>query len=281
MQAFPEIQDVDNSFWALVKLISETLGYTDRRTSAVKSYEDKDLNELFRERGIIVSDYIFRRLQSYFSKRASVLNNYVQYQLMDAELARIEYERLLFLHSSHGFQCKLPKNKQKGIMAKPNYYTCIINILTEDVIRKSSKYDGTLGFNDDPKGLSYIIDGNSKFVGASSRRFDGAYPDIINPKAVWEIKEYYHTTTFGSRVADGVYETQLDGYEFKEIAKKYGIKVYHFLFIDAYKTWWIDGKSYLCRIIDSLNSGLVDEVIVGREVFNRWPKALQKILESN
>ena len=41
MQAFPEIQDVDNSFWALVKLISETLGYTDRRTSAVKSYEAK------------------------------------------------------------------------------------------------------------------------------------------------------------------------------------------------------------------------------------------------
>ena len=31
--------------------------------------------------------------------------------------------------------------------------------------------------------------------------------------ALWEIKEYYYTTTFGSRVADGVYETLLDGLE--------------------------------------------------------------------
>ena len=39
----------------------------------------------------------------------------------------------------------------------------------------------------------------------TSRRFDGAYPNIINPRIVWEIKEYYYATTFGSRVADGVY----------------------------------------------------------------------------
>ncbi len=29
--------------------------------------------------------------------------------------------------------------------------------------------------------------------------------------AVWEIKEYYDSITFGSRIADGVYETMLDG----------------------------------------------------------------------
>ena len=42
---------------------------------------------------------------------------------------------------------------------------------------------------------------------------------------------------------------------------------------------WIDGKSYLCRIIDILNSGLVDEVIVGKEVFTRWPELLSSIIE--
>ena len=93
-----------------------------------------------------------------------------------------------------------------------------------------------------------------------------------------KIKEYYYATTFGSRVADGVYETQLDGYELKELSDRTGKKVYHVLFIDAYRTWWIQGKSYLCRIIDALNMGLVDEVIIGREVFTRWPELLQTIL---
>ena len=78
--------------------------------------------------------------------------------------------------------------------------------------------------------------------------------------------------------SEAVYETQLDGYELKELSERTGEKVYHVLFIDAYRTWWIQGKSYLCRIIDALNMGLVDEVIIGREVFTRWPELLQSIL---
>ena len=33
-----------------------------------------------------------------------------------------------------------------------------------------------------------------------ARRFDGAFTGPVDPVAVWEIKEYYYTTTFGSRV---------------------------------------------------------------------------------
>lgn len=57
-----------------------------------------------------------------------------------------------------------------------------------------------------------------------------------------------------------------------------GYKVHYVLFIDAYRTWWMQGKSYLCRIIDALNMGLMDEVIIGREVFARWPELLQSML---
>ena len=96
---------------------------------------------------------------------------------------------------------------------------------------------------------------------------------------MWEIKEYYYATTFGSRVADAVYETQLDGFEFKELYERTGKKVHHILFIDAYRTWWVQGKSYLCRLVDAMNSGVVDEVIVGREVFTRWPEFLRSIIE--
>lgn len=35
------------------------------------------------------------------------------------------------------------------------------------------------------------------------------------------------------------------------------------LIIDSHRTWWRMGKSYLCRIIDMLNMGYVDEVLFG------------------
>ena len=79
-------------------------------------------------------------------------------------------------------------------------------------------------------------------------------------------------------MADGVYETQLDGFEFKELFDRTGYKVYHVLFVDAYRTWWTQGKSYLCRLVDAMNSGVVDEVIVGREVLTRWPELLRSVM---
>ena len=65
----------------------------------------------------------------------------------------------------------------------------------------------------------------------------------------------------------------------RDISQRSGKPITHVFFLDAYKTWWVDGKSYLCRIVDILNSGLVDEVIVGREVLDRWPKLLKSIIE--
>lgn len=41
--------------------------------------------------------------------------------------------------------------------------------------------------------------------------------------------------------------------------------------VDAKYTWWKQGKSYLCRIIDMLHMGYVDEVLFGREVVERIP----------
>jgi hypothetical protein len=105
---------------------------------------------------------------------------------------------------------------------------------------------------------------------------DGAFPAVINPVAIWEIKEYYHTTTFGSRVADGVYETQLDGLELEELRATEGVSVKHYLFLDAHYTWWECGRSYLCRLYDMVNMGLVDEVIVGRNVEHRVPSLVKE-----
>lgn len=264
-------------FWALIKFVSESLGYT--KGGIVSTYTTDELRDLFNYHNIPYNYDILQSVNEYCKERANVLNDFVQFQLMDGETARKKFEKLYDACSTDSFLCKIPMNKQRGNMKKINYFTAIINILTELSIKSSARFDGKLGFDDDPRGLIYVLDKKNHIVGASSRRFDGAYPSIINPEIVWEIKEYYYAKTFGSRVADGVYETQLDGHEFLDIENRTNHKVTHVFFIDGYHTWWVQGKSYLCRIIDMLNSGLVDEVIFGKEVFDRWPDLLSKFID--
>ena len=275
VQAFAEFRNMSAAFWAMVKYVSETLGYTVRGQGLIRTYSIDEIDLLISQNGITVDGETIELLKEYFDMRADLLNNVVRYNLMTAEEAKEAFESIYPLYRDGNFRCKLPMNKQKGAMRQVAYFTAIINIIAEDTIRRSAAYDGTLGFDDDPRGVVYVFDDKNCIVGASSRRFDGAYPSITNPEIVWEIKEYYYATTFGSRVADGVYETQLDGYEFKDISRRTGRPIIHVFFLDAYKTWWEDGKSYLCRIVDILNSGLVDEVVVGREVFARWPALLR------
>jgi len=159
-------------------------------------------------------------------------------------------------------------NKQKGDKAHPAYMVGIINMLTEQNLRGRS-------FADDPRGLA-VVTKDGRPLRTFSRLMDGAYPSIVDPYSVWEIKEYYGTTTFGSRVADGVYETMLDGHEFDELRLLEKRKVYHYLIVDDRFTWWDCGRSYLCRIVDMLHQGLVDEALFGREVFTRWPAIVRE-----
>lgn len=147
------------------------------------------------------------------------------------------------------------------------YFTGIINMLIE------ANSDG-LTCEYDPRKLTSVTRDGAP-VRTLARRVDGAFPTIINPIAVWEIKEYYYTTTFGSRVADGVYETLLDGMELEELREHENIDVKHYLMIDDRNTWWNMGRSYLCRIIDMLHMGYVDEVLFGREVVLRLPEIVR------
>lgn len=63
----------------------------------------------------------------------------------------------------------------------------------------------------------------------------------------------------------------MDGLELEELRDSEDIDVKHYLMIDAYYTWWVCGKSYLCRMIDMIHMGYVDEVLFGREVIERLP----------
>ena len=273
MKSFPEYKNKDYIFWAHVKFLSEKLGYSDRKTQGSKKYIQTEVISCFTEFKFNTSHLIDDKFQltnfgksilDYLNKRSDLLNKYFLSNFMNRDEARIEFEKL---HKRLNPKCNLPLNKQKGEKKHYAFLSCIVNMLTEQTL-------GDVHFDDNPMKLATIVDKN-KPIRVFSRRFDGAFPSTINPVAVWEIKEYYGTTTFGSRVADGVYETMLDGMEIEQLKKDSGKDVYHYLIIDDKFTWWDLGRSYLCRIIDILNQGYIDEVIVGRDVLKRWPEIVK------
>lgn len=201
-----------------------------------------------------------RLLETYFQFRAEVLNEYVRPRLMDVKRAAKTFKDL---NKKLCPSCPLPMNKQKGEKQAPAYFTGIINMLVE------SNSNG-LPCDYNPQVLTSVTKRGAP-LRTLARRVDGAFTTTVNPIAVWEIKEYYYTTTFGSRVADGVYETLLDGMELEELREHEKIDVKHYLLVDDYNTWWNMGRSYLCRIIDILHMGYIDEALFGYEVVERLP----------
>ncbi len=268
MRPNPEFVKLPKSFWAAVKTVSQACGYTVRSEGTVKIPTPDEIKAAFISLGlnesalktIINGKTLLDLLGAYFKFRADTLNNDVAPLLMDASEAKMQFEAL---HKKLKPKCPLPMNKQKGKKKAPAYLTGMVNMLIEANCND-------LPVDYDPRKLTTVTR-NGAPLRTLSRRVDGAFPSPINPIAIWEIKEYYYTTTFGSRVADGVYETLLDGMEIEELENSENVLVLHYLFLDARYTWWDCGKSYLCRIVDMLQMGFVDEVLVGKEVIDRLP----------
>ena len=269
MIADPRFLGQPPEFWANVKLISQKANYTERGTGTIKQHSIHDIRNVFKTVNLKTTNLIGENDQltpfgivliDYFKYRADVLNNFVKVNLMDAAEAKKTFEDL---RAQLKPTCPLPMNKQKAAKQDYSFFTCIINTLIQHHLKG-------LDCNFDPKELTSFTH-DSFPVRTLSRRVDGTFPGTVDPKAIWEIKEYYYTTTFGSRVADGVYETMLDGLELIEVRKSLKLDVEHYLMIDDYNTWWNMGRSYLCRMNDMLHMGVVSEILFGREVLTRLP----------
>ena len=269
MKANPRFSSQPPEFWANVRLVSQSAGYTERGTDRVKTPSLDAVVEVLRNARLdwqhVVNEVgqltsFGDSLLEYFDYRSRVLNQFVELHLMDVDESRNTFERLRDqLHPT----CPIPMNKQKGEKNAPAYFTGIINMLIE-------AHSEGLPCDYDPRSLTTVTR-NGFPVRTLARRLDGAFTSPVDPVAVWEIKEYYYTTTFGSRIADAIYESQLDGMELMELLKAEGIQIDHYLFVDSYSSWWGKGKSYLCRLIDLLHMGFVDEVLFGSEVMQRLP----------
>ncbi|HSS47869.1 MAG TPA: hypothetical protein VLX28_02875 [Thermoanaerobaculia bacterium] len=260
-------------FWANVRTISQEIGYTVRGAGIIRVPTLYEIAKAYQRLGLSIQHIqsvdgaqqsLGKLLLDYFAYRANILNTYVEPRLMDADQAREVF---------HDFRarlnpdCPLPINKQKGAKKAPAYLTGLINMLIQAHSRLYS-----CDFN--PRQLTTVTrDGLP--LRTLSRRIDGAFPSTVNPVAVWEVKEYYYTTTFGSRVADGIYETLLDGMELAELKEHEGIEVKNYLMVDSHYTWWKCGRSYLCRIIDMLHMGYMNEALFGYEVVERLPEIVE------
>lgn len=274
MKADPRFQAQSKEFWANVRTISQEIGYTNRGAGTILIPTVAQIRKAFATLSL-TTDHIVddkgqltdfgNTLIEYFKFRADLLDNTVKGNLMNKEEAEILFNEW---RKKLNPKCPLPMNKQKGEKANHNFLTGLVNMIVEANIG-----DATCDY--DPRSLTTITQ-NSMPLRTLSRRVDGAFPSVVNPIAIWEIKEYYYTTTFGSRVADGVYETLLDGHELEELEVAAQRKIQHVLMVDAYFTWWECGRSYLCRIIDMLHMGYIDEVLFGREVVERLPILAQE-----
>ncbi len=274
MKPDPRFLRQPKHFWASVRSISQHMGYTARGTRQIRvpdlaaiiaTLADLGLDTEHAADSSLRPTSLGRALVEYFAYRADTLNNLVEPCLMDARQAARAFARVKKETKSRR---RVPMNKQKGSKKKPAYLTAMVNMLIDANIRG-------LPCDYDPRELTTFTREGTP-LRTLARRIDGAFPSAVNPIAVWEIKEYYHTTTFGSRVADGVYETLLDGMELEELRKSEGIDCKHYLIIDAHYTWWDCGRSYLCRIVDMLHMGYVDEVLVGTEVLARLPEIVDE-----
>ncbi len=268
--------NMPKKFWAYVRTVSEKVGYSVRGEGRILVPSPVEIVDSLKELGLDVSEVTDAEgrctefgdsLHAYFQHRADVLDNQVEPRLMDAERAKAVFEDL---RKSLCPQCPIPMNKQKGEKKAPAYFTGIINMLIE-----ANAGDSPCSYA--PRQLTTVTRAG-KPVRTLARWVDGAFPGPVNPVAVWEIKEYYYTTTFGSRVADGIYESLLDGMELQELHEHEGIDVKHYLMLDAHYTWWECGRSYLCRVVDMLHMGYVDEALFGYEVVEELPRIVNEWL---
>ena len=120
MKPNPKFLNQPKSFWAIVRSLGQTIGYTKRGAGQVKAPTVEEASAGYGKLRLDTSQLVAPDnsptqtsdlLNEYFEYRAAILNDFVEPRLMDAERAKNEFEKL----KSHlNPTCPIPMNKQKG-----------------------------------------------------------------------------------------------------------------------------------------------------------------------
>lgn len=265
MFANEDFQGQGREFWSYVRLVSEQAGYQPRGDKVVKEYDVEDLQETVEETGINAKPIL-----GGFSEQTTDLGNdvldYLNYRSEQVEVAldRIRTRDQAvdeFEEFSEGFQMDTEQLNKQG-SSQSLIFANSVNL----VLEKETGVD----FNPNPRTLPTVLDDKNSLQMTLPKWPDGAFPTARDPRAIWEVKEFYSSTTFGSRIADAIYEIMLFNEELDTLRNETGMEVELYLMTDGYEAWQ-SGVSYICRIIDILNMGYIDAAIFGEEVFTQWP----------
>lgn len=297
MKANTRWSNQPEQFWDYIRVISEDRKYAKKGKILRHSAEDVQVSLAKMEIPIDPVSHggalSIDAFVDYFNYRADTIEASIVPNLQTANGARETFEDIVDRYTTSytpgynkdgkensrtyevigGVSAIVPYNKQKGVKRGIDFLTGSANILISHHLAGES-------FDQDPRKLPMITN-DGVLVGSIGRRMDGGYPASINPVAVWEFKCYYYTTTFGSKISDAVYITELDGRECQDINRKLkelgtGRYLHSTLFVDSYGVWYRQGPPYLCRLVDELQQGFVDEIVFGREILTAIPRLVDE-----
>jgi hypothetical protein len=164
-----------------------------------------------------------------------------------------------------------------GTKSEDHHQSSKVLVATVEAITRLTCDKVGLEFNPNPQSRAAVI--GKGHIWVSPRRLDGALPGLLNPVGIWEIKEYWGVTGGGSKMSDAIYECQLVGQELRAFEALHGIGVKHYVFLDG-RDQWAARRADLRRALDLMEMGLVDELIVGREVLTEWPRIVKQLCKA-
>lgn len=150
-----------------------------------------------------------------------------------------------------------------------------------EVLTRAVCLERGLDVDVNPQKRAAII--SDQHIWVSPRRLDGAVPSLYNPVGLWEIKEYRGgaeggSKKGGSKMNDAIYECQLVGQKLRAFEEKYGPRVCHYAILDG-REQWSARMSDLRRVVDLLCAGLLDQLLVGEEVLDEWPRIISHLTD--
>ncbi|MGY2087266.1 DUF7687 domain-containing protein [Nocardia gipuzkoensis] len=258
----------DDPFWHVVRML------VDQR-AAQRRYADKisptEIIALLKSVNTPAADALVRyvsrrsdvldRLSAYWTKRGEA-SEHLLTLMRTEEQALADYSALSNqIAQSYGVQIA-------GYHKSPKV---LVNTVDTLVRRECTLADVAVDTN--PQSRAALLSDDHIWV--SPRRLDGALPNLLNPVALWEIKEYWGKTKGGSKMSDAVYEINLVGLELRMFEQEFDIHVNHYVILDG-RDQWMARKSDLRRAFDLLYMGLIDELVVGSEVLDEWPRVIRE-----
>ncbi|MGI8857308.1 MAG: DUF7690 domain-containing protein, partial [Thermomicrobiales bacterium] len=173
MKPDPRFRNLDKTFWANVRTISESGGYTVPREQRIKAHTFEEMQDAMVSVGLQTAHLVTsedqptqlaQMLAAYLRYRADILNTSIKSSLMTAARAKAAYEEM---KARFNPRRPVPMNKQKKEKRAPAYLTGIVNGIIEAHI-------GSLECQYDPQKLtSFTRDGAP--LRTLGRRVDGCF----------------------------------------------------------------------------------------------------------